>query len=147
MKHDINRIENGKFFCFVILGILQNSISAHILHLFVVTLLGLLIAHIQIVTRLICSSCPIIYIGFAVLVSKKDEQLILKFNTEKLNIIKLEETSSLKSENYLDKDEKSLLYPESDPSSSRRCKFFVIFYLILYIFLGVLLHPNFYPWT
>ena len=139
--------KNGKFFWFIILGILENSISAHIFHLFVVTLLGLFIAHIQIVTRLICSSCPIIYIGFAVLLNNSDEELILKFKAEKLNIMKSEESSTLGLENNSKKEKKSKIFSTSASSSSHRLKFFVIFYLILYIFLGILLHPNFYPWT
>ena len=36
---------------------------AHVLHLLVVTLVGVCVAHVQISTRLLCSSCPIIYLG------------------------------------------------------------------------------------
>ena len=36
---------------------------AHVLHLMVVLVVGVCIAHVQISTRLICSSCPIIYLG------------------------------------------------------------------------------------
>ena len=48
---------------------LSSSLTGHIVHLTAVTVLGLVIAHVQISTRLICSSCPIIYLGFALLLT------------------------------------------------------------------------------
>ena len=45
------------------------ALSGHVVHLTAVTALGLLIAHVQISTRLLCSSCPIVYLGFAMLLT------------------------------------------------------------------------------
>ena len=55
--------------------ILKNPLSVHLVHLLVVTMLGILVAHVQIVTRLICSSCPLIYLGFALLLSNSSHTL------------------------------------------------------------------------
>ena len=55
--------------------ILKNPLSVHLVHLLVVTMLGILVAHVQIVTRLICSSCPLIYLGFALLLSNSSRTL------------------------------------------------------------------------
>ena len=45
---------------------------AHVLHLVVVMLVGVFLAHVQISTRLLCSSCPIIYLGMIQLQHKPD---------------------------------------------------------------------------
>jgi len=42
----------------------------HMLHLLLLLLVALLIANVQVSTRLVCSSCPLIYVGFAQLISK-----------------------------------------------------------------------------
>jgi hypothetical protein len=86
-----------------------SAILITLTHLFMVTMLGLFIAHVQITTRLICSSCPLIYIGLASILKAKNDANIQKNN--------------------------------------KRNQYLVIIYLVLFNFLGILLHPNFYPWT
>lgn len=87
----------------------QDPLTPHVVHLLTVTMLGVFIAHVQITTRLICSSCPLIYIGLASIIKTKNNANIQK--------------------------------------NDQRNQFLMIIYLVLFNFLGILLHPNFYPWT
>ena len=48
---------------------LLHLFAPHILHLLALLLVGLLYAHVQITTRLLCSSCPILYVAMARLTS------------------------------------------------------------------------------
>ena len=131
------------FFHFV-KNIFVNSLSAHVTHLFFVTSLGLLVAHVQIVTRLICSSCPIIYIGLGTLLLNKTEKININIRKEKYEILEL---------NVILDPGISKIKEKLNFSSLLNLRFFinvkllVISYVLLYIFLGILLHPNFYPWT
>jgi Mannosyltransferase (PIG-V) len=168
----IRRSKKGSFFnsisvCLcVCLSCLQSPLSSHLLHLLAVTVLGVVVAHVQIVTRLICSSCPVIYIGLAVLLTDRSRPNIAgserntdnEFSPQQNTVTELLEGSSSISkehsptgiivqdstfivENSMNNNsQKYLLHSESVP-------YFVISYVILFNILGIILHPNFYPWT
>lgn len=194
------------------------ALSGHVMHLIAVTALGLLIAHVQISTRLLCSSCPIVYLGFAMLltssptstspststpVSVSASTLTSKCGIErKENPISTTPTSSSREEKKeknekkdkneeeekkekKDEEEKDArneghqanpnllldsktvnITPKSSIEylfngfhssgrslrerlygSSERTYTLLIMYILLYNFLGIILHVNFFPWT
>ena len=182
-----------------------SCVGRHLIHLLLVTLVGLLVAHVQITTRLICSSCPIIYIGFATLFSpspsdiaqhdryqkggveenekrkrrrkKKKKKVEAVCCASLISVVaKVEEKSESKYTDRLiskrrkrrrtasiaittmtsedDKAEHSnsgMPYLSYIRNKLRRVRegapYLVMSYLLLFNILGVLLHPNFYPWT
>jgi Gpi18-like mannosyltransferase len=150
----------------VCLSCLQSPLSSHLLHLLAVTVLGAVVAHVQIVTRLICSSCPVIYIGLAVLLTDcsrpnsagSEHNSDREFSSQQNTVAEQSECSSIISEEHSPtgfkvqdptiivensmnaKSQKYLFYSQSVP-------YFVISYVILFNILGIMLHPNFYPWT
>jgi phosphatidylinositol glycan class V len=107
----------------------RNVAVAMTMHLLGTLAVGLLWANVQITTRLICSSCPIIYVGMASIVT-----------------------------GYVDKSSRDARTTArggggSASSSSSLSAFLsvdgytVAWYILVYNIAGVLLHTNYYPWT
>ena len=79
---------------------------AHLVHLMVSVFVGVFVAHVQITTRLLCSACPVFYLGLA-----------------------------------------HLLCGSGGKQRHRLYSFAVVGYLISFNILGLVLFPNFYPFT
>lgn len=192
-----------------------SCVGRHLIHLLLVTLVGVLVAHVQIITRLICSSCPIIYIGLATLFSPSDigrhgydqemrveenvkrkkkrkqkkergveccassvkrgavegksdamhsDHLSLRRRKSKTETItgsvrtRTMKTLTGMSEDCGCSEEEEVFLRNSNLSCvsyieirlrrvTENAPHFVMAYLLLFNLLGVLLHPNFYPWT
>ena len=191
-----------------------SCVGRHLIHLLLVTLVGVLVAHVQIITRLICSSCPIIYIGLATLLSPSDigrygydQEMRVKKNLKKKKKRKQKEerggeccvssvirgavegkSDAMHSDNLSLRRRKSKTETKTDSVTTKTMKtltgmsedcgcseeevflrnnniscisyietrlrrvrenapYLVMAYLLLFNLLGVLLHPNFYPWT
>lgn len=151
-------------FC-VCLSCLQSPLSSHLLHLLAVTVLGVVVAHVQIVTRLICSSCPVIYIGLAVLLTDSprlnvagrvldtdrdnQRQSVSEHSERSLVIPKEHSQSGIKVQDPIISTEKSIdkNIPNCYVHSKSLPYCVIISYIILFNILGIILHPNFYPWT
>ena len=127
-------------------------VVAHVVHLAAVTLLGVLLAHVQISTRLLCSSCPVIYVGFAHLVGggcESDDQQSTVSSSDRSS-----DRDCSSNRRNRKSSQSSCSCTDGDTSSShiatrpQHCTAVaVVAYIALYNVLGVLLHPNFYPWT
>ena len=104
----------------------RNVAVAMTMHLLATLAVGLLWANVQITTRLICSSCPIIYVGMASIVTGYDGK------------------SSRGAR---------MTGGEGGGGTTSRSTFLsvdgytVAWYILVYNIAGVLLHTNYYPWT
>ena len=153
--------------CFyVCLSCLQSPLSSHLLHLLAVTMLGIIVAHIQIVTRLICSSCPVIYIGLAVLlvdysrptIAERERNTYRECSSQQNTVTEQSEDSLRFSREHsstgievqdplITVENISNVNSQKNLLNFKYVPYFVISYIILFNFLGIVLHPNFYPWT
>jgi len=97
----------------------RNVAAAMTLHLLATLTVGLLWANVQITTRLICSSCPIIYVGMACILTGSYE---------------------------MSRDARAAGTPHSVFRFSI-IGYAVAWYVLVYNIVGVLLHTNYYPWT
>ena len=104
----------------------RNVAVAMTMHLLATLIVGLLWANVQITTRLICSSCPIIYVGMASIVTGYDYKSSRDARTTARG--RGGSTSSLSF--FLSVD-----------------GYTVAWYILIYNIAGVLLHTNYYPWT
>lgn len=88
---------------------------------------------VQVLTRFICSSTPVIY-WFAA------DALTQSLEDPDLEV--LEETESSGAARVLAGIVRTLISPFSDWASK-----LIVVYFLLYVVLGYTLHCNFYPWT
>lgn len=113
----------------VIMNMIECPFTPYFIHMLFVLFVGITIAHVQIITRLICSSCPFIYIGIALLLSGKNGINENNKNPKSKKVSKINEKN------------------ENAKKNNTIVRVVVIIFILLFIFLGVLLHPNLYPWT
>jgi phosphatidylinositol glycan class V len=107
------------------LGHTHHSYCPHALHLLALLLVGLLMANVQITTRLLCSSCPIIYVTMAHLTVKEGQ----------------------KEKGEKEAPKKAMAEcPVSWEALAVRRRW-VVAYIALYNLVGLALHVNNYPWT
>ena len=106
----------------------RNVAVAMTMHLLATLVVGLLWANVQITTRLICSSCPIIYVGMASIVTSYDYKSSRDARTTARGRGSRGSASSLSA--FLSVD-----------------GYTVAWYILVYNIAGVLLHTNYYPWT
>lgn len=90
--------------------------------------------HVQVTTRLLCSSCPVVYWFAAHLLS----------DTSKPKVGREKATSSPETQANLTKRYKVALFSECPKSFWGQV---VLSYFILYFVMGVVLYSNFLPWT
>ena len=91
---------------------------AHYAILAAVSIVGLIVAHIEITTRMICSSCPAIYWYMTICCCDFGGSKDTENSSKSANIIRRETLGR-----------------------------YVIPYCFLYIITGVIMHPNWLPWT
>jgi phosphatidylinositol glycan class V len=123
-ERGIKILKKNKFIYFL----LNSKVLPHIIHLLCVLFVGLFFANVQITTRLICSSCPIIYIGMGNIFLNDSKY---KNYYDFLNLINIKVKKLKKRRN-----EKLFHYSE-----------ILFFYLIFFNIVGIFLHCNYYPWT
>jgi phosphatidylinositol glycan class V len=97
----------------------SNHVLGHYAVLCVATLVGLLVAHVQITTRMVCSTCPALYWYMAVLVAPS--------NTKANESCAVANERSMRLRSHVGEA--------------------VLGYCLLYNLLGILLYPNWLPWT
>jgi Mannosyltransferase (PIG-V) len=100
----------------------------HYIILAVTALIGLTLAHVQISTRMIASSCPALYWTMAVLVFDQDD-----------NIKKRDSASTITSTDFY--------RSASRRRSSGDLGDILLLYCLVYTVVGAALHSNFLPWT
>ena len=116
----------------------KNHIAAQcaaITHLTVCLLICILYAHIQITTRVLFSSCPILYIYSASI-----------FNNQYSNKTKTEEICKTETKVYTSIHIRNNEYQISK-YLKLNWKLYLLSYYIIYFAMGIILHTNFYPWT
>jgi len=89
--------------------------------------IGLVVAHVQISTRMICSTSPAIFWFIAYCMMSKPP------NTTRSN--------NSKDQEHVDEKYPSSVLPRNFVGR------LVWYYALLFMLLGVILHPNFLPWT
>ncbi|KAM7537540.1 hypothetical protein Aperf_G00000069003 [Anoplocephala perfoliata] len=116
----------------------QRLVLPHIYHLIFLSLYGVINVNIQVLTRMLFSSCPVLYWYCAsVLLNEQNDVFVLATPNKKkfkkvLKIYRLEDMLRVANPSN---------YP---PWSSQQL---LLFYFYAYIFVGCFMHSNFLPWT
>ncbi|EUB62247.1 GPI mannosyltransferase 2 [Echinococcus granulosus] len=124
-------------------GLLEDSrkhqlLVPHIYHALFLSMYGIINVHIQVLTRMLFSSCPVLYWYCASVLLNEQDNI---FGRSHLRKAKTMESSMPRQLIGLFRLVNPLSYP---PWSSQRT---LLYYFYSYIVIGCLMHSNFLPWT
>ncbi|VDL89386.1 unnamed protein product [Schistocephalus solidus] len=124
---------------FLTLGILvdnlrQKQLLPHIYHLLFLSLYGIANIHVQVLTRMLFSSCPILYWYCASILVGDD-----LFSPSKDRKTRRPFSDGLSISRFI-----KILSPTSYPSAHQKV---LLLYFYAYILVGCIMHSNFLPWT
>ncbi|XP_035295430.1 GPI mannosyltransferase 2 isoform X8 [Cricetulus griseus] len=121
-------------------GFLSPKVFVYLVHAAGLLLFGSLCMHVQVLTRLLCSSTPVVY-WFPAHLLQNQEPLLRSVDTVPEKLLEKNSPPGQKApRNCIMK----LLYNWRACSPVTRC---ILGYFLTYWLLGLLLHCNFLPWT
>jgi phosphatidylinositol glycan class V len=119
---------------------LPSSCFVYVAHLTFLLIFGLLYMHIQVITRFIASSSPVIYWYLAVVTSPKKQPVVSSTGQQNADVPDMKSGSvSTSGLNLSDSD--ILNWENTWPNRA------IFVYFMVYLFVGVAAFSNFLPWT
>ncbi|CAB4064244.1 PIGV [Lepeophtheirus salmonis] len=119
---------------------LPKNVLVYVVHSLVLATFCILFIHIQVSTRLLCSSCPVIYWYAAALTTHRNRR-----HTPLIESTRMEEfVHIIEKKSNLESAYKSVIFDERPVDSTDR---WLRVYFMSYTVLGTVMFSNFLPWT